>query len=71
MAPAARAMAAVDKRRGRRPDVTPASLIFVSRKATYPNARAREQLGWKPRVALDEGMRRTEQWLRAEGLIPR
>jgi nucleoside-diphosphate-sugar epimerase len=71
MAPAARAMAAVDRRHGRRPDVTPASLVFVSRKAAYPNARAREQLGWAPAVSLDEGMRRTEEWLRGEGLIPR
>ena len=30
---------------------------------------AREELGWEPRVPYEEGMRRTEEWLRAEGLI--
>lgn len=50
-------------------DVRPASLQFVSRKAIYPNARAREVLGWEPTVALDEGMRRVEEWLRSEGLL--
>ena len=50
-------------------DVKPASLQFVSRKATYPNARAREVLGWEPKVTLDEGMARVEAWLRGEGLI--
>ena len=52
-----------------RDDVRRASLTFVSRRATYPNARARELLGWQPRVALDEGMRRSREWAGAEGLI--
>jgi nucleoside-diphosphate-sugar epimerase len=33
------------------------------------NARARELLGWRPRVDLAEGMAHTEQWLEAEGLL--
>ena len=70
MAAAARGMYAVDRRRGRRADVTPASLIFISRKAAYPNQRARDELGWSPAVSLDEGMHRTEEWLRAESIIP-
>ena len=70
MSAAARAMYAIDRRRGRRADVTPASLIFISRKAAYPNQRARDELGWSPAVSLDEGMRRTEEWLRAERIIP-
>jgi nucleoside-diphosphate-sugar epimerase len=52
-----------------RADVRPASLQFISRKAIYPNGRAREVLGWEPKVTLDEGMRRVEQWLRSEALI--
>ena len=51
------------------PGVHPDALRFVSRAAAYPNARAREELGWAPRVSLDEGMRRSEAWLRAEGLL--
>ncbi len=52
-----------------RAEVHPASIQFISRKAVYPNARAREVLGWEPKVALDEGMRRVEEWLRSESLI--
>jgi nucleoside-diphosphate-sugar epimerase len=50
-------------------DVHPASLQFISRKAVFPNTRAREVLGWEPKVTFDEGMRRVEDWLRSEGLI--
>jgi nucleoside-diphosphate-sugar epimerase len=33
------------------------------------NAQAKEVLGWEPRVSLEEGMRRSEVWLRAEGIL--
>jgi nucleoside-diphosphate-sugar epimerase len=39
------------------------------RRAVYPNARAREVLGWRPRVTLEDGMARTEDWLREAGLL--
>jgi nucleoside-diphosphate-sugar epimerase len=52
-----------------RAEVTPGALQFISRRAVYPNARAREVLGWEPEVALDEGMARVEAWLRSEGLL--
>jgi nucleoside-diphosphate-sugar epimerase len=45
------------------------AVSYVSRRATFPNDRARDLLGWAPAVGLDEGMRRTEAWLRAEGLL--
>ena len=51
------------------PGVHPDALRFVSRRAAYPNARARAELGWEPRVFLEEGMRRSEDWLRREGLL--
>src|SRR5687767_12529131 len=38
------------------PGVDPDDLQFLMRRAVYPNARAREVLGWQPRVALEEGM---------------
>ncbi|CAB5036525.1 unannotated protein [freshwater metagenome] len=59
----------VAKLRGTAPTVSRQAIQYVSRQAVYPNARAREQLGWNPAVDFDEGMRRTEQWLRAEGLL--
>lgn len=51
-------------------DVSREALTYVSRRAAYPNARARLELGWEPRVTLEEGMRRTEEWLREERLLP-
>jgi nucleoside-diphosphate-sugar epimerase len=47
-----------------------ASLIALSRRATYPNHRARRELGWEPRVSLADGMARTERWLREVALLP-
>jgi nucleoside-diphosphate-sugar epimerase len=49
----------------------PAALTFVSRRATYPNTRAREELGWEPRTSLRDGMARTLEWARAAGLLDR
>ena len=54
---------------GRAPDVSREAIRYISRRATYPNARARELLGWEPRVDFEEGMRRSEDWLRAEGML--
>jgi nucleoside-diphosphate-sugar epimerase len=51
------------------PGVHPDALRFVSRRAAYPNTRAREELGWEPRVSLAEGMARSEAWLRDQGLL--
>ena len=34
-----------------------------------PADSGRELLDWAPSVDLDEGMARTEEWLRAEGLL--
>ena len=44
-------------------------MVMLAKKRTFSNAKARAVLGWAPRVTLDEGMRRTELWLRSEGLI--
>jgi nucleoside-diphosphate-sugar epimerase len=37
----------------------PAAVTFMQRRAAFPNTRAREELGWQPRVSLAEGMART------------
>jgi nucleoside-diphosphate-sugar epimerase len=52
------------------PGVDADDLQFLMRRAVYPNARAREVLGWEPSVTLEEGMRRTESWFREVGLLP-
>ena len=51
------------------PGVDPDDLQFLMRHAVFPNTRAREVLGWEPKVDLPEGMRRTETWLREEGML--
>jgi 2-alkyl-3-oxoalkanoate reductase len=62
-------MEAVARLLGREPELGRDAVWYVSRRAVFPNTRAREELGWEPRVSLVEGMRLTEEWLRAEGLL--
>ena len=42
-------------------------ITLVDRRGTASNERARKELGWEPRVGLEEGLRRSAEWLRAEG----
>ena len=42
---------------------------YLARPGTYSIEKARELLGYEPAVGLDEGMRRTEDWLREHGLL--
>lgn len=44
-------------------------VTLIDRRGTVSNELAREELGWEPQVRFDEGMRRSEEWLRAEGLV--
>jgi len=45
------------------------AMEMLSKKNTVSNAKAHRLLGWHPQVDLQEGMRRTEEWLRAEGML--
>lgn len=42
--------------------------VYV-RPLRYPTAKAERLLGWRVRVPLDEGMRRSEEWLREAGIL--
>lgn len=42
---------------------------YFGRTGTYSIDKARRVLGYEPAVDLDEGMARTEDWLRTEGLV--
>lgn len=65
----ARAESALARLRGRETEVNPVGVDYLTRTGTYSIAAARETIGYEPRVGLAEGMRRTEAWLRAEGLV--
>lgn len=47
------------------PDLLP----FSQRYITYKTTKARELLGWSPRVSLEEGTARCAEWLREKGLL--
>jgi len=55
--------------RGRPPVFTARAGTFVDRAGTVSTERIRAELGWEPRVALDEGLRRSADWARAQGLL--
>ncbi len=58
-----------DRARRRPSEATPDLVDYFSRRGTYSVDKARRLLGYEPKVDLAEGMRRTEAWLRAEGMI--
>ncbi|MGA2615877.1 MAG: NAD-dependent epimerase/dehydratase family protein [Spirochaetia bacterium] len=50
---------------GRKPMFTRDEVQRIERKATWDGGKAMMELGFKPMVTVDEGMRRVEAWLRA------
>jgi len=66
----AAAQSRIAKMRGKVNEVTPDGVRYLAlRRGTYGIGKARELLGWAPAVSVDEGMARTEAWLRAQQLI--
>jgi nucleoside-diphosphate-sugar epimerase len=65
----ARGSAAAARIANRETEINEISILYLSRTGTYSIARARELIGYEPQVDLVEGMRRTEEWLRREGLL--
>jgi nucleoside-diphosphate-sugar epimerase len=63
------AVSALADAAGRPTEINAASAGYLARRGTYSIAAAREVLGYRPAVSLDEGMDRTANWLRAEGLV--
>ncbi len=54
----------------RRPPLgTPDSLKFILGSCRYSNEKARRLLNWTPHLSLENGMRRTEAWLRETGRL--
>lgn len=54
---------------GRRSEMGRGTIGLLSRPGTYSIEKACRLLGFEPTVDLAEGMRRTEAWARAQGLI--
>ncbi len=54
---------------GKAPPLSGRTLEYVTHPGTYAIDKAARVLGWRPAVGLDDGMARTEAWLRAEGLL--
>jgi len=57
------------RRAGRPNELSRASMLMLSRTGTYSNLRARNELGFRPRVGYDQGMAQVEAWARCEGLV--
>ncbi|HVU11655.1 MAG TPA: SDR family NAD(P)-dependent oxidoreductase [Phototrophicaceae bacterium] len=48
----------------------PDQVRFIQREITYKMDKARDLLGWSPRIDLDEGIASCVPWLRDQGLLP-
>jgi nucleoside-diphosphate-sugar epimerase len=59
----------IEKALGRDTEMSAASIDYLAKRGGYSIEKARRVLGYEPKVTLEEGMRRCEEWLRAEGLL--
>lgn len=66
---AASVAGAAARLRGQRSEINAVSMRYLARRGTYSIEKARRMLGYEPAVDLDEGMRRTEAWLRERQLL--
>ncbi|WP_059021472.1 NAD-dependent epimerase/dehydratase family protein [Mycobacterium sp. M26] len=66
---AAQANAFTASLRRRPTEANATSVRYLTRSGTYSNEKARRMLGFEPRVELDEGMARAQDWLQAAGLL--
>ena len=54
---------------GLEPPVYRRRVDFYTKSRAFDTSRARRELGFAPRVDLDEGIRRTAEWYRAQGWL--
>jgi nucleoside-diphosphate-sugar epimerase len=54
---------------GRKTSLNRATVNSLRSRNSFSNCKARQLLGWEPRVGFEEGMRRTEAWLKAESYL--
>jgi nucleoside-diphosphate-sugar epimerase len=65
----AQAAGTAERLRGRRTELNATSMRYLARPGGYSIDKARRLLGYEPQIDLDEGMRRTEAWLREQRLL--
>ena len=54
---------------GRQTELGRGAMEMLSKKSTVSNEKAHNILGWQPQIDLEEGMRRTEAWLREQKIL--
>jgi len=59
----------VMKALGRDTELSTGSIAYLAKRGLYSIEKARRVLGYEPKVGLEEGMQRCEEWLRAEGVV--
>ena len=62
-------VAFIAKLRGVGTELNPTTIRYLARTGGYSSDKARAMVGYTPSVDLEEGMKRTEAWLRIQGLI--
>lgn len=62
-------MEIAEKFTGTKPVLSRSAVGFLTRHATFNISKAKRLLGYNPTISLAEGMKLTEQWLRAEKII--
>lgn len=55
---------------GQKSEAGPEALALLTKPGTFSIEKARRMLGYEPKVSLEDGMRRTEAWLRETGRLP-
>jgi nucleoside-diphosphate-sugar epimerase len=64
------AMELTSKLTGTPPKLTREAIGYLTLHTRFCGEKARRELGYQPRVSLEEGMKLTEAWLRKEGYLP-
>ena len=59
----------IEKAMGRDTEMSAGSIDYLAKRGGYSIEKARRVLGYEPKVSLEEGMRRCEEWLRGEGML--
>lgn len=54
---------------GKPPKISREAIRYLTRQSRFSIEKARRELGYQPRISIEEGMKLTEQWLREAGYL--